>query len=524
MDSNKIKAALIFILALFGAVWLGISIVTDQTETILKVVVAMVFIGCLLMGRRVWLLIPFMGTLDLGLRIPGQPSTLMLGQLLVLGFCTALFLIRRLPYRIRLTELEFWVLILSVFVAQAYIRNPVGLNLFGGASVGGKPYFLYAISVSTMIIFSAILVTEKDLKLFFKATVLGGLMNAAVSITGRFIPAVGFYFGGDYVRSDEVNYEDFGKAVDTGATNRINFLGPMTKNISLWLSCFISPLRACFHPLWVFVLLFCVGAAAYSGYRNVVVAVGLTLLVGIAYRGGFFSVFLSVLGGVCFVALLAVVNLILPLPPNVQRSLTFLPGTWEERYSGDAKSSSDWRFEIWREVLTSDRYIQNKWIGDGLGFSSEALRQNMSDTQNRAGRSGFDEHREGILISGDYHSGPVQTIRVIGYIGLLFMLLAMWRLAVHAHRQILRCRGTEWYPLSLLIGIPLIVHPIFFTFVFGDFRGGSTTFLIGVGMIRFLQNNLPLPEYVVRRHTPYVLQRPDQRSAGEQAAPQGALR
>lgn len=511
MDSNKIKAALIFILALFGAVWLGISIVTDQTETILKVVTAMVFIACLLMGRRIWLLIPFLGTMDLGLRIPGQPSTLMIAQFLVLAFCTALFLIRRLPYRIRLTELEFLALILSVFVAQAYIRNPVGLNLFGGATVGGKPYFLYALSVTTMIILSTILVSEKDLKLFFKATVLGGLMNAAVSITGRLIPSVGFYFGGDFVRSDEVNYEDFGKAVDTGATSRISFLGSVTKNFSLWLCCFISPLRACLHPLGILVILFCVGSAAYSGYRNAVVAVGLTFLVGIAYRGGFSSIFLSCLGGVMFVALLAVVNLIVPLPPNVQRSLTFLPGTWEERYSGDAEASSNWRFEIWTEVLTSEKYIQNKWIGDGLGFSAEALRQSVSIHGNSTGLSGFDDHRENILISGDYHSGPVQTIRVMGYIGLLFMMLAMIRLAVHAHRQILRCKGTEWYPLALLIGIPLIIHPIFFTFVFGDFRGGSTTFLIGVGLVRLLQNNLPLPDYVDRRYTPYLLQRPEQR-------------
>lgn len=506
VNTRSLTSIVVLVIGLLLAVVLGNMLVTDLTSAFLWIGLVSVTTVCILMGRRIWLLIPFMGAMDLGLRIPSQPSTLLIGQLLVLGFCTVLFLMRKIPYRLAWTELEFWVLILSLFVAQAYLRNPVGLNVFGGATVGGKPYFLYAITVSTTIILASILVTPKDLKLVFKATILGGLINAAVSIVGRFVPSIGFYLGGDFTRSDEVNYENFGKVEDAGAASRVSFLGTVTKNASLWLCCFISPLRALLNPLWGLLLLFCVVGATYSGYRNAVVAVGLTFIVGIAYRGGAGSLFLSCLGGAGFVALLAVVNLIAPLPPNIQRSLTFLPGTWEERYRGDAKASSDWRFEIWREVLTSDKYIQNKWIGDGLGFTADALRQSMAVTGNSMARSGFDEHRENILISGDYHSGPVQTIRVMGYVGLLFMLLGMFRLAVHAHRQILRCRGTEWYPLALLIGIPLIVNPVFFTFVFGDFKGGATTFLIGVGMIRMLQNNLPLPAYVSRRYTPYLLQ------------------
>jgi hypothetical protein len=170
-----------------------------------------------------------------------------------------------------------------------------------------------------------------------------------------------------------------------------------------------------------------------------------------------------------------------------------LPGTWEERYIKDAEGSSEWRFEIWKEVLTSKKYIQNKWFGDGLGFSSRDFRSSLNVQGNVTGVSGFDEHRENILISGDYHSGPVQTIRVIGYVGLLLLLLAQIRLAVHAHRQIIRSKNTEWFPVALFVGIPLVWNPIFFVFVFGDFKGAAATLMLGIGMVRMLENNLPLP-------------------------------
>lgn len=201
--------------------------------------------------------------------------------------------------------------------------------------------------------------------------------------------------------------------------------------------------------------------------------------------------------------MLAAINLVAPLPPNIQRALTFLPGTWEDRYRRDAESSSEWRFEIWREVLTSPRWIENKWLGDGLGFkASELAAQQNMQLGNRASISGFDVHRDAILKSGDYHSGPVQTIRTIGYVGLVFLLIALVRLAVHAHRQIQRCRNTEWFPLALLVGIPLISFPFFFVFVFGGFTTGFTSLFMGYGMVRILEKNLPLPAYVLRKRRP----------------------
>lgn len=506
LNARSIQGIVILIAGTFLAVWLGLSIATNQIETIIQVIAAVVLIGSLALGRRIWLLIPFMGTLGLSLRIPGQPSSLLLGQALVLGFCTLLFLMRKLPFRLAWTEMEAWIVILTLFIGQVYMRNPVGVNLFGGDTVGGKGYALYAIALASTLLICGLRVPANELKWVLPLSIIGGLMNMVISIIGSFIPIVAFYTGSDtFMESADAGFEN--QVVDKKAATRIGFLAGISSNLSLWISSYISPVAACLRPLWAILLLLAITAATLSGFRNGIITVGMTLLLGIIYRSGFNGFVLSIFGGIGALALLAVVNTMHPLPPNVQRSLTFLPGTWEERYKLDAEGSSEWRFEVWREALLTDRWIHNKWLGDGLGFSATELAAQRNNQQGgRLGVSGFEAHRETILSNGDYHSGPVSTIRVIGGIGLFFFLLAQIRLAVHAHRQILRCRGTEWYPLALFTGIPIIAGPLYFVFIFGDFKTNAATFLLAAGMIRLLENNLPLPAYVKRSRLPFVLQ------------------
>ncbi len=504
-NSRSIQGIIILIAGLFLAIWLGLSIVTNQIETILQVITAAVLITCLALGRKIWLLIPLMTAINIQLRIPGQPTTLLLAQILVLVFCSLLFLMRKLPFALRWTELEFWVVVLTLLVFQVYVRNPVGVNLFGGDTVGGKGYALYAISLLSAILLGGLIVPPDQLKWILRLSIIGTLTSTAISILGNYIPSIGYYTGetnGD--SADDVGFDS--QVIDDKVATRVDFLLGLSGSLALWISAFISPVRALTRPLWAILVMVAFVTAAYSGFRNGIITVSFTFLIGIAYRSGISGLAISILGGIGGLAVLAIVNSLYPLPPNIQRSLTFLPGTWERRYKDDATGSSEWRFDIWREALLSDRWIHNKWIGDGLGFTSTELMEQRNQRQGaRAGISGFDNHRDTILTNGDYHSGPVSTIRVIGGSGLIFFVTAMIRLAVHAHRQILRCRGTEWYPLALYLGIPLVIAPVYFVLIFGDFKTGSGGFLLSVGMLRLLENNLPLPAYVIQRHIPFVL-------------------
>ena len=506
MDTSKIKAIFVSVLAAFAALYLGVAAATAQVEVVLWVVGICGLAGCLLMGRRIWLLIPFMGALSLKLPLPGNFSTGFIAQGVVLGFCLLLFLMRRLPMKIQFSELEAWCGILCVMVAQAYLRNPVGLNIFGSSSVGGKPYAIFAIAIASSFVISLLLVQPRDLIWRVRLVLIGSVLNFIIGAVGILVPSVGYYLGASFSNDARGEEEATGEAVDEKAATRVSFVAGISGTLAYWVTSKISPVRACFHPLWAPLVLISFGFAAFSGFRSQIAIVGLTYLIGIMYRGGLNHLILASTFGALGLSLLAIVNATAPLPPNIQRSLTILPGTWEQRYKDDAKISTAWRTEMWIEALRSDRYIRNKWLGDGLGMSAEELARGaaLMDAQN-TGHGAFDAHREAIMINGDFHSGPVQTIKTIGYLGLLVLLIGMVRLAVHAHRQILRCRGTEWFYVALFIGIPLIATPFFWTLVFGDFTGGTAGLLTGCAWVRMLEKNLPLPEYVKPRREPYVL-------------------
>jgi hypothetical protein len=91
--------------------------------------------------------------------------------------------------------------------------------------------------------------------------------------------------------------------------------------------------------------------------------------------------------------------------------------------------------------------------------------------------------------------GPVQTIRTVGYVGLAVLLLGQIVLARSAYRLIMRCKGTEWFSVALIFGIPMVIYPFQFVFVFGHFGAAASFFFIHVGLVKLLHANLPVPEY-----------------------------
>jgi len=504
---NKIKAVFIVITAIFVSLWLGVSVVTNQTQTVLIVMAVAGLLICVLSGQRIWLISLFLAGLDINL-MRGF-ATRELGQVMLIGFSTMLFLMRRLKIHLTFNEIDMWRLLLALALLQVYIRNPVSLGIFRGGSVGGKPYLFATIALLAGFILSKFRVPAKEIKwgimLSSGASLLSGPLNALRGGGGSGGPS-----GMQQVASE---------SGQEGGGGRATILIPYASLASKILITRISPLKAVFHPLWAPVILISLALAAMSGFRNAIAGVGLLYLIGIAYRGGVIQLLVSMLIGAFFLAALALINLNYPLPGKVQRALSPFPGTWEERYKKAGELSTEWRVQMWKEALLTDNWIQNKFLGDGLGFTLLEL-QRMQDAKAgmRVGGSGLNAQQLNMMISGSYHSGPVQTIRAIGYVGLAILLTAMIRVAVHAHREIMRCKGTEWYPWALFVMISFIQTPIFFVFIFGEFTAGVTHVFISSAIIQIFQNNLPLPPYQKSRRQPYILQRQSSMGGNQGAA------
>ena len=506
MNSNDISKIILLTVGLTLAVVMGNMVVSDKLSIFIYFALAAILITGLALGRNIWVIIILGHGLELSLSLPGKPNTVLLSSAIFLGFASLMVLMRRIPWRGTIREMDILIFLIALSVLQVYLRNPVGLNILGGSSVGARPYFVIGIGFAIYYFLSNWVIPPHQLKLLLKLTVVANLINFVMQAFGFFVPSIGLWYGAASVNQNAsnmgVNSVEGTQTTGLEAATRITFLGSASNHIARFVSSFRSPLNAILHPLWGGAILISFAFAALSGFRNAIISMGLTYIVGIAYRSGVAGLVASTMLVALGLGTIAITNSIHPLPANIQRSFSFLPGTWDEDLKLSAEGSTEWRVEIWKEVMFTDRWIKNKYFGDGLGFSAELLafqKDVMYRSMNRkaisASRSGFDAHRDAVLANGDYHSGPIQTIRVVGYLGLAILMLTQFRLAVHAHRQIKRCRNTEWYPLALFVGIPLIWTPIFFVLVFGSFEIACSIIFLGAAWVKILENHLPLEPY-----------------------------
>jgi hypothetical protein len=177
---------------------------------------------------------------------------------------------------------------------------------------------------------------------------------------------------------------------------------------------------------------------------------------------------------------------VVDFPFGVQRALSFLPGQWDNVAVADAQHSTKWRTDMWREMLTSDRYISSKWFGDGFGYTQFQLDTIRSNTENL----GVMAHQENFMIQGAVHSGPVSAIRFVGYVGLLLFLILQVLIVRFAWQLVRRAQGTGFSLLSLYIGLPAIWELGHFVLIFGAYEHALPEAIFAVGMLKMLENSM----------------------------------
>lgn len=492
MHSKIVVFILVGLVVVMGSIWLGIGVATDQFKTILIAAITIGALVCLMLGQRVWILILMFNALNVPL-IRGF-YTQELGQFILIGMSVILFLMHRLKADWKLTEMDFWRFMVALMILQVYLRYPAGLNMFGATVVGGRPYFIAVPALLTGYLLSRYKVPAVEIKWAYWATLIGTILGEParrIRGTGGIDMSIGAstsVAGGLQVQ---------GPGRDGGFNAPAEFL---TKFVISR----VSPLRSCLNPIWGGLILLSLAFAAMSGYRNVVALIGIMYVIGVMYRGGKVDFIISLFLGSLALLLLALFNMAFPLPPNIQRALSPLPGSWEERYVESGDTSTEWRTIMWREALLTDRWIKNKIIGDGLGMTRDMLERLEylgSMHQGDADLSGLTVQQESMMIIGSYHSYPVETIRAIGYVGLLVMTIAIIRLMVHTHRQIMRCKGTEWFTPILFLLIPVMAYPVYYYLVFGTFKDAIAFFFVQSGIVDLIKRNLPLPDYAPAAQT-----------------------
>ena len=94
------------------------------------------------------------------------------------------------------------------------------------------------------------------------------------------------------------------------------------------------------------------------------------------------------------------------------------------------------------------------------------------------------------MINGDFHSGPLTTVRFVGVIGLLLFLPLLFMTAWYAYTLVRMTRGTPYQFSMLFVGIPQLFNPLIFFFVFGDYRLELVNQLFVIGFLKMIDGSL----------------------------------
>ena len=454
--------------------------------------VAVLAVGALGLKQNAWLLIPICS--GLGGSFGGGRLPASIAEMSV-AFCFGLFVLFKalkvIPKFPRLNWCDKLLICNLLYLATVFARNPVGVDFMKSNLIGGRPYFAILLACCGFWVLQHVTIKPKIAKLLPALMCFGPALNAFSGLVGYFAPSLGYRLatlysgfmpGGEVSPLDVPNdsrverhqyLAGFGVEVGKAAISYANIF-----KLIFFQNIFLS---ACFFASLVAILL--------SGFRSNLIGWLFAIALASFIRGGVRHIVplaATGLAGVVMIVVLQTAGLSVPLA--AQRALSFIPISWDSRASIDAKDSVDWRVDMWRLALTSDRYIKNKVLGDGFGFDPAELRAQATLAAFRMDTSyGLQDY---YMLTGDYHSGPVSAIRFVGYIGLvLFTALQIFN-ARYAWKIINLAKNTVYFPVALFFSVSAIYHPVCFWFIFGSFGSDFIQAIFILGMLNMIDRSL----------------------------------
>jgi hypothetical protein len=492
MDSSKLKILAIIVVASFAAIYLGVAAATAQKEAIAWMVGVLGIIFFLALGRNIWVIIPIslalIGNINL---IPGSPTPWWMATMAVAAISVMRFLMRKHDLDFRFTWMDFAILLQMLAIGQAFIRNPTGLAFLGGDVVGGRPYVIFVFAALAFTLLSFVRTDLRTIKLVVIFTILMSVVDGALFLTGMYIPALA---GKIFPIYSGVNYASAASGAEIGEATDTRIIGAKYVGEALGTAAFtiFRPLTALnpFRLLPFLLMVSSMGFIMVSGFRSIMFKIAAIAIVSSLVRRKPVDV---MIGGVLVafaLTFLVTTQTAKILPFGAQRILSELPfdvGV-DSRATVDADKSSEWRFEMWRLALFTDRYIQNKWLGDGFGYRTDELRAALDSLQGDNRRSSGQVGIDAMMAKGSYHGFHVETIRMTGAFGLLCALVGLGIFFRYALIQIRYFKGRPEWGYILYICIPFLIYPFYLMLIFGQYKIEFPTILVSSVMIKILDN------------------------------------
>lgn len=470
------------------AYFLGGLAGTGRFGLVMTVLGAFAFVALLLgLRQHVWLLIPI--SMQLNARVEaltGSPAIRDLAIVMVFGGIFALQAFKVIRRKPKYEAIDFWCIFMLLYLLTVFARNPVGGEVLGSDRVGGRPYLNIFVSCLAYWVLSRVTLPSifaiRAFWFTFGLNLSAGISTIVQTLVPVTDPILGRLFGSVY--------NEAGTLVDeSDGVGRKPWLSGLGGALTLGLISAYSPITV-INPAYLGrFLLYALGLVCLllSGFRSLLITATLFLVFSSYLQHGITKLFrLGLILAVAVPLLTLMQGTVINLPLSVQRTFSFLPGDWDRTALEDAEFSSEWRFFMWRQMLFTDRYIENKWLGDGFGMTRLQLQQ----SQSAAASNDPAQIQETFMISGSVHSGPIGTIKFVGYCGLVIFLCFMGVLSRRAFLLCQETKGTPYYPFTLYTCIPLVLLPFTFVVIYGSYEHNLPSAIVSAGMLKMLGASL----------------------------------
>ncbi len=497
ISANQIVVWSALVLGLLLAVMIGSAVGSSDMRFVAGVVVAIpVAIIFVKLKTNIWVLLPI-GWYLTG-RLPWLPLPFTVRDLcflIVIFFFTLFFATRVLPWKRKVSTLDYLIYINLAYLATVYARNPAGFFALQTSTVGGRPYFEIALAFAAFIILSRVHIGNAIAQFFPLFFVIPAWCVGILDVVGRLSPQTGFLLNSIY---SGVGSRDVVGAVQEqaqlGETRMTGLLtGGLTSTLALCAKYNPITLISPVYPLRVALFLISVSAIFLSGYRSLILFAMVAFLLSSILRGQLKDLWISAAGMLLgLILLLSIQGTVIQLPLTVQRALSWLPGDWNEEAVADAEGSTRWRTEMWGWAWNDDRILRDRVWGQGFGLSIDDM--NLIAASLMAGQGGQNllggSDRESFMITGTFHSGPLSAIKYVGVVGLALYYPLMCYMAFLAWQLCRRARGTKAFTLALFVGIPIIYEPFNFVVIFGGFDSNYPQLLFWAGLLNMTSTYL----------------------------------
>ena len=416
-------------------------------------------------------------------------------MLTAIFFFTLFFATRALPWKRKLSTLDYLIYINLAYLASVYIRNPAGFWAMQTSVVGGRPYFEIALAFGAFVILSRVQISDFIAKVFPLFFVIPAWCVGVLDVFGRLVPQTNNALNTIYSGVGSQGVASAFRQEERLGETRMTGLLPVGLSSVLTLYSKYNPITLIspLYPGRVLMLLVAFGAIFLSGFRSALLFAMVAFFLSALLRGHLKDLWVaSSVALVALITLISVQGTVLELPRTMQRALSWLPGNWSPEAVADAQGSSQWRFEMWEWAWNDDRILRDRVWGQGFGLSIEDM--NLIASSLMAGQGGANllggSDRENFMITGSFHSGPLSAIKYIGVVGLALYYPLMCYMAVVAWRLCRRARGTKAFTLALFVGIPVIYEPFNFVVVFGGLDSNYSQLLFWAGLLNMTSNYL----------------------------------